>query len=305
MANKNYDYVGWATVYNKKCKDGRTILPGAFDHIEPGHRVPLVWSHKHNDPELCLGHAYLFPNENGVYAGIVLNDGKKAQAAKRSLESGDYDSLSIWADGLRERRGLVSHGDIQEVSLCLTGANPEAKIIFDPALAHANDGEVEFEAMTYYSNEELVEYDDSVNNPYLAHSADDEDEDDEDFDEYEGTENQNDDDEDDQDRYNRVISSLTPEQAAVVAEIIGGLLPDEDDGSSMEHSGYDDDEEYDYEDDDEDSDAYDENDDVYDDVDDDDADDDADLDDDELEHDYYTGEDTMYNVFETPVTTSR
>lgn len=302
MATKNYDYVGWATVYNKKCKDGRTILPGAFDHIEQGYRVPLVWSHKHNDPELCLGHAYLFPNEKGVYAGIILNDGKKAQAARTSLESGDYDSLSIWADGLKERRGLVSHGDIQEVSLCLTGANPYAKIVFDPTLAHAENGEVAYEGMTYYSNEEIVPFeDDSVNNPYLAHSSD-EDEDDED----EDAENQNDERDEKEtqaDKYDRLISELTPEQAETLAELIGGLLPDEDDDDDdeLEHSAYDDeddedsydDADYEYDDDDSDIDDEADDDDEY-------NDEDAGSDDDdELEHDIYTGEeDNMWNVFD-------
>ena len=44
--SKNYDFSGYATRYNTKCADGRTILPGCFSH-QNGARVPVVYQHNH------------------------------------------------------------------------------------------------------------------------------------------------------------------------------------------------------------------------------------------------------------------
>ncbi|QFG09122.1 major capsid and protease fusion protein [Arthrobacter phage Sporto] len=122
------DFTGWATVHGLKCADGRTIMGGAFAHQDKV-RVPLVWAHQHNDPENVLGHAILEYRDRGVYARAFFNNSPKAEASRAAVEHGDYDSLSIYANKLREDSGKnVLHGDIKEVSLVLAGANPGAKI---------------------------------------------------------------------------------------------------------------------------------------------------------------------------------
>ena len=62
-----YEFSGYATKHNLKCSDGRTILPDAFK-TNDGSIVPLVWQHKHDDPENVLGHALLENRKDGVYA---------------------------------------------------------------------------------------------------------------------------------------------------------------------------------------------------------------------------------------------
>ena len=121
------DFSGYATKNGLKCTDGRTIMAGAFKHNDT-LRVPLVWQHLHNEPENILGHAILENREDGVYAHAYFNSSEKAQTAKIAVKHGDITMLSIYANNLTQQGKNVLHGDIKEVSLVLSGANPGAKI---------------------------------------------------------------------------------------------------------------------------------------------------------------------------------
>lgn len=159
------DFSGWATVYNQKCTDGRTIRHGAFDEQDT-QRVPLVWQHQHDDPENILGYAILHADEQGrgMKCDGYFNDGKKATQAKLCLEHGDVDSLSIYANQLTENsKKEVYHGTIKEVSLVMFGANSKARVDYT-SLHHAD-----------MSIEEM--YSDAIiyNDVHFAH-ADEEDE---------------------------------------------------------------------------------------------------------------------------------
>jgi hypothetical protein len=102
-------------------------MAGAFKHNDT-MRVPLVWQHLHNEPENILGHAILENREDGVYAHAYFNSSEKAQTAKIAVKHGDITMLSIYANNLTQQGKNVLHGDIKEVSLVLSGANPGAKI---------------------------------------------------------------------------------------------------------------------------------------------------------------------------------
>src|SRR6478735_11299772 len=95
------DFSGYATVHGTVCSDGRTITPEAFKHMD-GVKVPLVWSHQHNDPENILGHALLEYRPNGVYAYGYFNETTKGKESKLMVEHGDIASLSIFANKLKE-----------------------------------------------------------------------------------------------------------------------------------------------------------------------------------------------------------
>lgn len=135
------DFSGWATKAGLLCTDGRTIMPGAFEHQDTV-QVPLVWQHGHKDIENVLGHVILEHRDEGVYAHGFLNDSNKAKAARAALEHKDITMLSIWANELIERvvQGTkrVMHGSIKEVSLVLSGANPGAKIE-NISIRHSDD----------------------------------------------------------------------------------------------------------------------------------------------------------------------
>lgn len=130
--DQNYDFVGWATVNDRLCSDGRTIRRDAFKDCD-GITVPLLYNHQHGDPLCVLGHALLKNEPEGVKCYGKFNKTESGKAAKLILDNGDIVGLSIFADQLKQKdkgQGLkdVLHGKIREVSLVLAGANPGARI---------------------------------------------------------------------------------------------------------------------------------------------------------------------------------
>ena len=136
---KQFDFSGYATKVGVKCSDGRTILQDAFAHCD-GKKVPLVYQHLHNDPKNILGHAILENRADGVYAYCSLNATESGTTAKSLIQHGDISALSIYANSLVQKSQNVVHGVIREVSLVLSGANPEAYI--DNLAFEHSDGSV-------------------------------------------------------------------------------------------------------------------------------------------------------------------
>ena len=133
---KKFDFGGWATKANLLCSDGRVIRENAFEECD-GKTVPLIWNHKHDDPEAVLGHALLENRGDGVYAYCTFNDTDAGQNAKLLVKHGDVNQLSIYANKLKQRGREVIHGVIREVSLVLAGANSGARI--DSVVMHSDD----------------------------------------------------------------------------------------------------------------------------------------------------------------------
>nr|DAX24016.1 MAG TPA: major capsid protein [Caudoviricetes sp.] len=144
-----FDFSGWATKNDLTCSDGRTIKHNAFKEND-GQRVPLVWQHGHNAVDNVLGHALLENRNEGVYAYCAFNDTPGAENAKELVKHGDVKALSIYANRLDQRGGDVIHGNIVEVSMVLSGANPGA-LIDNVALEHSDGSwtESEDEAVIY------------------------------------------------------------------------------------------------------------------------------------------------------------
>ena len=165
--NRKPDFSGWATKFGIKCTDGRTILKGAFSK-DNGKKVPIVYMHNHDDPDMILGHAILYEKPEGMWAEGYFNNNPKAERIKECLRNEDIDGLSIYANGLKHVNGKeVAHGNIKELSVVLAGANMGATIQ-NVMLAHG-DGlwdELEDEAIIY--NDDMPEY--------LAHADEDEEE---------------------------------------------------------------------------------------------------------------------------------
>ncbi len=185
-----YDFSGWATKFNIRCADGRTIKPGAFRDCD-GKKVPVVWGHDHSGPDKVLGHALLKCKPEGVYSYIKLNSTSQGQNARKLVKDGDIEALSIFANNLSQRGGDVVHGIIREVSLVLAGANPGA-LIDNPSIAHGD-------MMDICADEAIIYYDAAEDDIFLAHGDADEDEDVEDDDVEDDEDYEDDDVEDDED----------------------------------------------------------------------------------------------------------
>jgi len=148
----DHDFGGYATAFGLKCTDGRTITPEAFRHMDK-QQIPLVWQHQHNSPLNVLGHAKLEHRTKGMYAYCFFNETDDAKAAKALVRHKDIKALSIYATKLVEKQKTVLHGDLNEVSLVLSGANPGAKIDY-VSVAHGDGAdryieELEDEAVLY------------------------------------------------------------------------------------------------------------------------------------------------------------
>lgn len=167
----NYDFSGWATKNNLRCKDGRTIRENAFSDND-GMVVPLVWNHEHGDISKILGHALLENKKDGVFMYGSFNNTEDGKRAKELVKHGDITNVSIFANDLVETSNRdVMHGMIREVSLVSAGANPGARII--NVMAHSEDGD------TYSLDDEAIIYTDSnINIPtIISHSEENQNED--------------------------------------------------------------------------------------------------------------------------------
>lgn len=208
----DYDFSGWATRANLKCSDGRTIMKNAFAHND-GQVVPLVWNHQHNDLNSVIGKALLENRDEGVYAYCKFNDTETGQTARLLVKHGDVNSLSIYANQLKQNMSNVIHGNIRELSLVLAGANPGAYI--DSVIMHGEE-----------SSEEAIIY--TGENIYLSHSDTD----------LEEEQNLN-----DGKSIVDIFNTLSEKQKNVAYFIIGQAL---EGGDEVEHSYYDYEDEYMY-----------------------------------------------------------
>jgi len=209
---KDADFSGYASKNDLPCTDGRTIKSGAFKGNDK-QKVPLVWSHSHNNASDVLGHAILENREDGVYAYGFFNASQKAQDAKIAVQHGDVEALSIFANNLVHQGHDVVHGIIREVSLVLAGANPGA-FIDNVTIAHA-DGtfrELEDQAEIFMSAEDVA----------LKHGADLEDE--ETKEEEAKTEPVEEENEDTEPSVQDVLESMTPRQQAVTHSLLNQAL---------------------------------------------------------------------------------
>ena len=223
MGKPDYDFCGWATRTNVKCSDGRTIMTGAFNDMD-GKKVPLVWNHDHENLRSVIGHSLLKVRPEGVYCYNKLNDSSDGNEARIRVNNGDLDSLSIYANQIKQKGGNVIHGNIREVSLVLAGANPGAYI--DTVITHSDD--CDEEAIIYNSeiihsiSEDDVDADSSEE---IAH-ADGDDKGDTDSD-----------DSSDDKTVGDVIDSMTDEQQEVLFALIGQVLDKDSDGNDNSEEG--------------------------------------------------------------------
>jgi hypothetical protein len=227
--SRKCDFSGWATRNDIRCTDGRTIKRNAFVE-QDGLEVPLVWMHKHDDPEMVLGHMKLENRPEGVYAYGYFNNTSQGQHAKSAIKNGDINSMSIWANNLTQRAGDVLHGKIREVSLVLAGANPGA-LIDCPVVAHA-DGMVETlqdEAIIYTGEQIIIHSDDDIPDDTIEHVEKSED----DTKMAEDKEKDNDKERTVQD----VVDGMTEEQRNVLYYIVGEAVKDAGSNKSTETNG--------------------------------------------------------------------
>ena len=216
-----YDFSGYATRNGIRCSDGRTIMKDAFIDND-GTTVPLVWQHDHSDPSNILGHCKLENRPDGVYAFGVFNDTPAARDAKLAVQHGDINAMSIYANHVKQESGLVQHGNIREVSLVLSGANPGA-FIDNVTIAHGDEVATLDDEVIIFSGQEFAHADSKEETKEKeAPMAE------------ETTTNKNNKSEEDM-TVQDVLDTLTPIQQKVVYALIG-MAAEGDSGEEVEQS---------------------------------------------------------------------
>lgn len=160
-----YDFSGYATKNEILCDDGRVIKQNAFKDCD-GMTVPLVYNHDHKSLDNVIGHVTLENRPDGVYCyGNINKEVEAGRTALSLIKNGDLDSLSVFANKLKQSGRDVTHGVIREVSLVLAGANRGAKI--DAILAHGTSADDE-------DGEDAVQIFAGAENPIIHSAAEEE-----------------------------------------------------------------------------------------------------------------------------------
>ena len=157
---KDYDFAGFVTKNDIRCSDGVIIKHDAFSQ-QDGAQVPLVWQHNHDSASNVLGSVRLRNVPNGVYGYGSFNDSDEAVNAREAVKHGDINSMSIFANRIKRQGNDVVHGNILEVSLVMSGANPGAMI--DEVVAHSESSDEQaiiYPDLLMHSSEE--ELDDTI-----------------------------------------------------------------------------------------------------------------------------------------------
>lgn len=151
--DKKYDFAGWATKADMRCSDGRLIAKDAFAH-QDGKKVPIVWNHNHATPDSVLGYGILHSQDGSMRVECFFNNTESGENARKLVQHGDINALSIYANQLKEQAKTVIHGMIREVSLVYAGANPGAFI--DSIVVHSDGTSTEDrEQGILYTGEEI------------------------------------------------------------------------------------------------------------------------------------------------------
>lgn len=231
------DFSGYVTRNDLRCTDGRVIRKNAFADNN-GNVVPLVWQHDHSDPENILGNVKLENRPDGVYGYGTFNDSARALAAREAVRHGDIESMSIYANHVRQDdMGNVSHGNIKEVSLVLSGANPGA-FIDQVSLVHGDRVDhLDDEAIIYVGDPFSHSDDDADEEPSVEPEPDD-DQDVAHADGDDSSESSSDDAKSDE-TVADVWDTFTDEQKNVVYAMIGAVLSG-DSGKTIEQADADD-----------------------------------------------------------------
>lgn len=211
------DFGGYVTKAGLRCTDGRIIKPEAFQHMD-GKKVPLVWQHGHNDAANILGHVLLEGRSDGVYGHGFFNKTPNGQNAKMSVEHGDLDSLSIYANQLKEMNKIVHGGHVREVSLVVSGANPGAKIDY-VRIQHSSDPD----DITELDDEAIIHTGEAIQLPTKDEEVV------ESVDEVQHADGDNETGED-------IYNSLNEKQKTVVHLMIAAALEEGKGGQTAEHS---------------------------------------------------------------------
>ena len=219
VTTRQPDFTGWATRFNVQCADGRTIRKNSFAH-QDGEKVPMCWNHNHTTPGAVCGYSILHSSDDGVWCESFCNDTDIGRQALSCVQHGDISHYSIYANHVKQVGTDVIHGQITEVSLVFSGANPGA--VIDNIITHDDEAgqcieifnDDEYEIELYHSDDAAASAPQQTTDDQQP--AENNEEVSDDFD------------------LQKIIESMTDEQQKAMLILIGMAVEDAGGGSSEE-----------------------------------------------------------------------
>ena len=221
---KVYDFGGYCTKDDVRCNDGTVMRRGCFAHND-GSTVSLFYKHNHNNKRDLVGNALLELRDDGMYAYGSLNPKHPDFGlVKSQIEHGDLVALSIFANHLQRRGNDIYHGDIKEVSLVPSGADPTA-VIDRLDFAHADEDEEDNFSAEFFGGKDVMNLD------IIEH----EDKDPEKEEKQVADENKKPEENSGEEKtVQQVLDTMTEEQKNAMYYVIGQVLENEKKGQSSE-----------------------------------------------------------------------
>lgn len=120
---ENYDFSCWVVNYNGVSIYGKIYQKDCLKSSD-GLKVPLLWNHRHSDPDSVLGHVLLEHRDEGVYAYCTVVRYK--ELVERLIRDRGLVALSPYINKLEIVSGkYIKSGVIREVSLVPERIDPD------------------------------------------------------------------------------------------------------------------------------------------------------------------------------------
>ena len=115
---KQYDFGGWVIKYDHSTVNGYTYQNGCLKDVDH-MTVPLIWNHRHDEPDMVLGHVLFEHSDEGVYVYGKLSSGSMKKDVISMLKDKGSVSLSPYINQIKSNGKIITSGVIREVSLVL------------------------------------------------------------------------------------------------------------------------------------------------------------------------------------------
>lgn len=122
----NCDFEGWVIKYGVKSINGRIYQKDSILCDAKTKIVPLVWSHRHCDPEDMLGYALIENRDEGIYTYCKLIECiERSDIVRQLINTRGSVSFSPFITQAKFDGDYIVGGNIREVSLVLTRVDPD------------------------------------------------------------------------------------------------------------------------------------------------------------------------------------
>lgn len=120
----DYDFSCWVIKYNGALVFNRIYQNGSISNSD-GCVIPLLWDHRHDDPDMVLGRAVLENRDGGVYCYCTLYDTPLKTTTLDLIKDRGSVAISPFVNQIKCDGNTIVSGLIGEVSLVYARIDPD------------------------------------------------------------------------------------------------------------------------------------------------------------------------------------